>query len=168
MSTFQKITIVGNLGDDPQTHYFEGGGQITRFSVATTERWTDKNSGEKKELTEWHRVTANGKTAELCDKYLAKGSKVLVEGRNRTRKWTDDKSVDHYTTEIIVREIVFLTPKGQNGGQGSTNTGSAVDQHFAKQNRPENAGNEFINGDFKAKGSQSFQPGNEDDDDLPF
>lgn len=162
MSTFQKVTIVGNLGDDPQTHRFEGGGQITRFPVATTEHWKDKTTGEKKELTEWHRVTSNGKTAELCEKYLSKGSKVLVEGKLRTRKWTNDAGVDQYSTEIIAREIVFLTPKNQNGGQGGTNSGSAVAQHFAKKNTLENAGNDFVNGTSTAK----QEP--DDDDDLPF
>jgi len=128
MSTFQKITIVGNLGDNPITHHFDGGGQITRFSVATTEHWKDKTTGERKELTEWHRVIANGKTGELCEKYLHKGSKVLIEGKLRTRKWKNDTGVEQYTTEVIAREVVFMSPKSDS----VTNQGSAVDQYQAK------------------------------------
>ena len=146
MSTFQKITIVGHLGNDPDTKHFEGGGQITNCSVATTETWKDKNSGEKKSLTEWHRVVFNGKLSEIVDKYVKKGDKILVEGKLRTRKWTDQSGVDHYSTEIIAREMVML------GSKSDVKPESAVD----KYQREQHAGDEFLNG------------GDDDSQDLPF
>jgi single-strand DNA-binding protein len=156
MSTFSKTIICGHLGDNPKIHHFEGGGTIARFPVATTEHWKDKTTGEKKERTEWHNVTVRNKQAELAEKYLAKGSKVLVEGKNQTRKWTNDAGVDQYTTEIIAQNVTFMSPRGDSG----TNTGSAVDAYQNKQNVPQNAGDQFLEGDFKAK--------QDDEDDLPF
>lgn len=146
MSTFQKITIIGHLGNDPDTKVFDNGGQITNCSVATTETWKDKNSGEKKSLTEWHRVVFNGKLSEIVDKYVKKGDKILVEGKLRTRKWTDQANVDHYSTEIIAREMVML------GSKSDVKPESAVD----KYQREQHTGDEFLNG------------GDDDSQDLPF
>lgn len=130
MNSYNKVTIVGNLGQDPETKFFDNGGQLTNISVATSETWKDKTTGEKKTLTEWNRVTLNNKLSELADKYLNKGDKVLIEGKLRTRKWTDEKGVERYATEIIAREMVFLTSKNQS----SQNQGSEVDRYMASQN----------------------------------
>lgn len=108
MSSYNKVTLVGNLGQDPETKIFENGGQLTNISIATSETWKDKTTGEKKTLTEWSRVRLNNKLSELADKYLSKGDKVLIEGKLRTRKWTDDKGVVRYATEVIAREMVFF------------------------------------------------------------
>lgn len=129
MSTYSKTIIVGHLGNDPDTKHFEGGGQITNCSVATTETWKDKNSGEKKSLTEWHKIVFNGKLSEIVDKYVKKGDKILVEGKLRTRKWTDQANVDHYTTEIIAREMVML------GSKSDAKPESAVDKYKEHQER---------------------------------
>lgn len=147
MSTYQKVIIIGFLGDEPQTKHFEGGGQITNLSVATTENWKDKQTGEKRSLTEWHRVSLNGKLSELADKYLNKGSKVLIEGTLRTRKWTDGNNIERYTTEINGRNMTFMGSKDQSSNT-QQNTGSAVDAY--NQNK------------------QTNEPIGEQDDDLPF
>ncbi len=106
MKGINKVILVATLGKDPETKTFANGGSITNFSVATTESWVDKNSGERKDNTEWHSITANGKLAEICQKYLKKGSKVYLEGSLRTRKWQD-----RYTTEIRLNELQMLDSK---------------------------------------------------------
>ncbi len=111
MSTVNKIILVGNLGKDPETFNFDGGGRITKFSVATSEKYTAKN-GEKVNNTEWHNVVTNGKLSELAEKYLKKGSKVYLEGRIKYRMYDSD-GIKKYITEIYVREMTFLS--SQNG-----------------------------------------------------
>lgn len=111
MKGINKVILVATLGKDPETKTFANGGSITNFSVATTESWVDKNSGERKDNTEWHSITANGKLAEICQKYLKKGSKVYLEGSLRTRKWQDQNGQDRYTTEIRLNELQMLDSK---------------------------------------------------------
>ena len=101
MRGFSKTIIAGHLGGDPESHTFDDGNSVCNFSVATSEVWNDKKSGEKQERTEWHRVVATGKIAEICQQYLHKGSAVLVEGQNKTRSWEKD-GAKVYTTEIVV------------------------------------------------------------------
>ena len=110
MSTVNKVIIIGHTGDDVKMHFFEGGGSIGRFPVATTETYKDK-SGERISNTEWHNCVVRNKGAEICEKYLKKGDKVYVEGSIKTRKWQDDKGNERYSTEINVRDFTFLTPK---------------------------------------------------------
>lgn len=100
MASVNKVILIGNLGKDPETRYSASGDAICNFSIATTENWKDKQSGEKKEATEWHRLSYFGKLAEICGQYLKKGSQVYVEGSLRTRKWTDKDGQERYTTEI--------------------------------------------------------------------
>jgi single-strand DNA-binding protein len=123
MSSVNKAIIVGNLGKDPEVHRPDSGTLIVSFSIATSEKWTDKASGEKKEKTEWHRVVAfgtrdNDGLAGVAEKFLKKGSKVYVEGKLQTRKWTKD-GVDHYTTEIVLQgfgaNLTLLDSKGSGG-----------------------------------------------------
>ncbi|MGE5651582.1 single-stranded DNA-binding protein [Noviherbaspirillum sp. UKPF54] len=117
MASVNKVIIVGNLGRDPETRYMPNGEAVTNVAVATTESWKDKNSGEKKELTEWHRITFYRKLAEIAGQYLKKGSQVYVEGRLQTRKWTDKEGVERYTTEIIADTMQMLgSRQGMGGG----------------------------------------------------
>ena len=102
MAGINKVILVGNLGAKPEVKYASNGNAIANLSVATSESWTDKNSGEKQERTEWHRVSLFGKLAEIAGQYLDKGSKVYVEGKLQTRKWQDQNGQDRYTTEVVV------------------------------------------------------------------
>lgn len=97
-----RVTILGNLGNDPEVKHTNSGSAIANLTVATSESWNDKATGEKKEITEWHRVVLFGKLAEIAGEYLRKGSQVYIEGQLRTRKWTDNAGVDKYTTEVVV------------------------------------------------------------------
>lgn len=108
MASVNKVIIVGNLGRDPETRYMPNGDAVTNIAAATTESWKDKSTGEKKELTEWHRITFYRKLAEIAGQYLKKGSQVYVEGRLQTRKWTDKEGVERFTTEIIADVMQML------------------------------------------------------------
>lgn len=108
MASVNKVIIVGNLGKDPETRYAPSGDAICNITVATTETWKDRQSGEKKESTEWHRIVFFGKLAEIANQYLRKGSQVYVEGRLQTRKWQDKDGQDRYTTEIRGDEMKML------------------------------------------------------------
>ncbi|WP_050466628.1 single-stranded DNA-binding protein [Herbaspirillum chlorophenolicum] len=122
MASVNKVIIVGNLGRDPETRYMPNGEAVTNIAVATTESWKDKNSGEKKELTEWHRITFYRKLAEIAGQYLKKGSQIYVEGRLQTRKWQDKDGVERYTTEIIADTMQMLGSR-QGGGGASMDDG---------------------------------------------
>ncbi len=126
MASVNKVIIVGNLGRDPETRYMPNGDAVTNIAVATTESWKDKNTGEKKELTEWHRITFYRKLAEIAGQYLKKGSSVYVEGKLQTRKWTDKDGVERYTTEIIADSMQMLGSKqGGNTHQNDDDQGGA-------------------------------------------
>lgn len=124
MASVNKAIIVGHLGKDPEVRYTAGGDAMCNITVATSESWKDKQTGEKKELTEWHRISFFGKLAEICGQYLKKGSQVYVEGSIRTRKWTDKEGVERYTTEIKGEQMTMLgsKPDGQRQ-QGNENHG---------------------------------------------
>ncbi|OGQ86544.1 MAG: single-stranded DNA-binding protein [Deltaproteobacteria bacterium RIFOXYD12_FULL_56_24] len=109
-----KVILIGNLGKDPEVRYSQAGAAIASFNVATTETWK-KQDGSKEELTEWHRIVAFGRLGEICGEYLAKGSKVYIEGRLQTRKWDDKDGNTKYTTEIVAREMKMLSPRGSSG-----------------------------------------------------
>ena len=109
--TLNKVMLIGHLGDDIKMHYFEGGGSIGRFPLATNESYVNKNTGEKVSNTEWHNLVVRNKAAEICEKYLSKGDRIYVEGRIKTRKWTGEDGADRYSTEINVNEFTFLTTK---------------------------------------------------------
>jgi single-strand DNA-binding protein len=110
-----KVIVVGNLGNDPDTRYMPSGGAVTNLSVATSEQWKDKQSGEQKERTEWHKVAMFGRLAEIAAEYLRKGSQVYIEGKLRTRKWQDRDGNDRWTTEIIADEMQMLGGRGGGG-----------------------------------------------------
>ena len=109
--TLNKVMLIGHLGDDIKMHYFDGGGSIGRFPLATNESYVNKNTGEKVSNTEWHNLVVRNKAAEICEKYLSKGDRIYVEGRIKTRKWTGEDGADRYSTEINVNEFTFLTTK---------------------------------------------------------
>ena len=115
--SLNKVTLIGNLGADPEVRYMPAGGAVTSIGLATTRRWKDKQSGEKKEATEWHRVIFFNRLAEVAGEYLKKGSQIYVEGRLQTRKWEDKNGVERYTTEIIAEEMQML---GTSGGGNSS------------------------------------------------
>jgi len=114
-----KVILVGNLGQDPETRYLPSGGAVTNLSIATSESWKDKNTGQQQERTEWHRVVFFNRLAEIAAQYLKKGSKVYVEGSLRTRKWQNKEGVDQYTTEIVASEMQMLDSRGGAGGDYS-------------------------------------------------
>ncbi|EDW0104234.1 single-stranded DNA-binding protein [Salmonella enterica subsp. salamae serovar 6,7:z:1,5] len=114
-----KVILVGNLGQDPEVRYMPNGGAVVNLSLATSDTWTDKQTGDKKERTEWHRVVLYGKLAEIASEYLRKGSQVYIEGALRTRKWTDQSGVEKYTTEVVVSQSGTMQMLGGRNSAGS-------------------------------------------------
>ncbi|MFC6634541.1 single-stranded DNA-binding protein [Microbulbifer taiwanensis] len=128
-----KVILIGNLGNDPDTKYMPSGGAVTNVSLATSESWKDKQTGQQQERTEWHRVVFFNRLAEIAGEYLRKGSKVYIEGSLRTRKWQDKNSgQDRYTTEIVASEMQMLDSRGDQGGfgQGMGGGQGGYDQGF--------------------------------------
>jgi single-strand DNA-binding protein len=118
-----KVTLIGNLGADPEVRYMPTGGAVTNISLATTRRWKDRDSGERRDATEWHRVVFFNRLAEVVGEYLRKGSQVYVEGRLQTRKWQDKDGVDRYSTEIVASEMQMLGSRSDGTAtMGSTAT----------------------------------------------
>ncbi len=159
MASVNKVILVGNLGRDPETRYLPNGDQVTNITVATSETWKDKNSGEQKEATEWHRVVFFRRLAEIAGQYLKKGSQVYIEGRLRTRKWQGQDGQDRYTTEIHADEMKMLGKREGMGGSDSDSpreSGSRGGQERAQQNKPAAP---------QPSGGGSF---NDFDDDIPF
>jgi len=126
-----KVTIIGNLGTDPEVRYMPQGGAVANFTVATSESWTDKNTNEKREETEWHKIVVYGRLAEIVGEYLHKGSKVYLEGKLKTRKWQDKDGADKYTTEIICNEMQMLD--GKQDGQQQRPQQQASKQGYQQQ-----------------------------------
>jgi len=118
MASVNKVILVGNLGADPETRYLPSGDAVANIRLATTDRFKDKTSGEMKELTEWHRVSFFGRLAEIVNEYLKKGSSVYIEGRIRTRKYTDQAGVEKYATEIVAEQMQMLGGRSGAGGGG--------------------------------------------------
>ena len=160
MASVNKAIIVGNLGRDPETRYMPNGDAVTNIAVATTENWKDKNTGEKKELTEWHRITFYRKLAEIAGQYLKKGSQVYVEGRLQTRKWTDKDGAERYTTEIIADSMQML-----GGRQGMGGGSAAPDEEYSQAPARQSSGG----GSAAARPASKPAPNFSDmDDDIPF
>jgi single-strand DNA-binding protein len=155
MASVNKVILVGNLGKDPEVRYAPSGDAFANVTIATTRTWKDKNSGDKKEETEWHRIVFNGRLAEIAGEYLKKGRSIYVEGRLRTRKWQDKDGTDKYTTEIIADQMQMLgSREGMGGG---------MDEGGAGGGRPASAP--------RAAPAAAKKPaGNFDDmdDDIPF
>jgi len=127
MSSLNQVTLIGNLGKDPEIRRLNNGDAVANFSIATSEKWTDKGSGEKRERTEWHRVVAWGKIAEIIEKYVKKGDKIMVQGKLQTRSWEKDGH-KNYTTEVVLQgfdaKMVMLSSKGDGGGRSESSSES--------------------------------------------
>jgi single-strand DNA-binding protein len=139
MAGVNKVIIVGNLGRDPEVRYTPDGTAVANFSVATSDQWTDKQTGEKKERTEWHRIVAWRRLGEICGEYLSKGRQVYVEGKLQTRSWEQD-GVTRYSTEIIASDVQFIGGRGGAAGpgaQGGTQGGGQDRGQRADQGYPE-------------------------------
>ena len=148
MSGVNKSIILGRLGQDPEVRYFQDGTAVCNFSLATSETWKDKATGKKKERTEWHRIVTYRATAENCGKYLAKGRQCYVEGKLKTREWTDKDGIKRYTTEIEADMVQFLGSAG-DGGQSSGGGGQSKPQYppsNPSSNRPSNGGGDNYDG----------------------
>ncbi|UYV42347.1 single-stranded DNA-binding protein [Providencia rettgeri] len=134
-----KVILIGHLGQDPEIRYMPNGGAVASLTLATSESWRDKQSGEMREKTEWHRVVIFGKLAEVAGEYLKKGSQVYIEGSLQTRKWQDQSGQDRYTTEVVVNVGGSMQMLGGNGGNnqtGSQNLRKPLQQQKAPQNEP--------------------------------
>lgn len=130
-----KVILIGNLGADPEVRYMPNGNAVANFTLATSESWTDKQTNEKKEATEWHRVVVYQRLAEIAGEYLRKGSKVYIEGKLKTRKWQDQQGIERYTTEIHANEIQMLDGLPAQGGQQGA--GAQQQQQQGYQNQPQ-------------------------------
>ena len=161
-----KVILVGNLGRDPETRYAQNGTAVTRFSVATSESWRDKASGEQQERTEWHNVVCFARLGEIAGEYLRKGSKVYIEGKLQTRKWQDQSGQDKYSTEVVLQGydgvLTMLDGRGEGGGSGGGGFGGDSGGYGGG-----NGGYGGNDGGFG--GAQSGGGGRSDlDDDIPF
>ncbi len=164
MASVNKVIIVGNLGRDPETRYMPSGDAMTSITVATTDSWKDKSSGEKKEQTEWHRITFFGKLAEIAGQYLKKGSQVYVEGSLRTRKYTDKDGVEKYATDIKADTMQMLgSRQGMGGGAGMDDGGGYGGGGGAPAPRPQAAPQQR-----QAPASRPAPNFSDMDDDIPF
>lgn len=174
-----KVILIGNVGQDPEVKYMPSGGAVTNISVATSETWKDKNTGQPQERTEWHRVVFFNRLGEIAGEYLRKGSKVYIEGSLRTRKWQAQDGTDRYTTEIVANEMQMLDSRGDNSGSsmgGDYGQGYNQGQNFS-QPKPAASGPQaapqYGNQGGYASGGQSAPqqpPAGFDsfDDDIPF
>ncbi|BFI95079.1 MAG: hypothetical protein RSP_05890 [Rhodanobacter sp.] len=162
-----KVIIVGNLGADPETRYTGSGTAITSLRIATSEQWTDKQSGERQERTEWHRVKLFGKLAEIAGEYLKKGRQVYIEGALRTDKYTDKDGVERYSTDIIANEMQMLGGGGEGGGSGGGGFQRERPQGGQRPQGGGNYGNASRGGGASAPSAPAGNGGFEDDD-IPF
>ncbi|MFS7197344.1 single-stranded DNA-binding protein [Rahnella inusitata] len=174
-----KVILVGNLGQDPEIRYMPNGGAVANMTLATSESWRDKATGEQKEKTEWHRVVLFGKLAEVAGEYLKKGSQVYIEGALQTRKWTDQAGVEKYTTEVVVNVGGTMQMLGGRAGGGAPAGGGQAsgDQGaqggWGKPQQPQ-GGNQFSGGQQARPAAQNNAPAQNNeppmdfDDDIPF
>ena len=154
-----KVILIGNLGQDPETRYLPSGGAVTNVSLATTESWRDRESGEQRDRTEWHRVVFFRRLAEIAGEYLKKGSKVYIEGHLRTRQW-EREGQKHYTTEIVANEMQMLDSRGEGGSSNYSSQGGGQSYY----------GGGNASGDASASNNSGFSepPPADFDDDIPF
>jgi single-strand DNA-binding protein len=158
-----KVTLIGNLGADPEVRFMPSGGSVANIRLATTRRWKDKQTGDRKEATEWHRVIFFNRLAEIAGEYLKKGSQIYIEGRLQTRKWQGQDGQDHYTTEILAEEMHMLGSR--SGGTGQFGTESAHTNHVTSTpNQPSSAPQNNPN----AMPTPPLPDYDDFDDDIPF
>lgn len=165
-----KVILVGNVGGEPEVRYLPSGGAVTSLSIATTEAWKDKQTGDKQERTEWHKVVCFNRLAEIAGEYFHKGSKLYVEGSLRTRKWQDQQGQDRYTTEIVASDIQILDSKSQSGGTSTAQNNHEEVSASPAPTRVNNTPNTAPVANNKASAAKMI-PNNafdELDDDIPF
>jgi single-strand DNA-binding protein len=161
-----KVILVGNLGKDPEMRYTADSKAVATLTIATSEQWKDKNTGQNQEKTEWHRVVAFGRTAEIMGEYLKKGSQVYIEGKLQTRKWQDQQGQDRYTTEIVANEMQMLG--GRAGGSadfGGASQGAPAQNNYSQQNSGAPAKGGAPAQQYSGAPSNNFDGF---DDDIPF
>lgn len=187
MRGVNRVTLLGTLGRDPESKTFNNGGSVCNFSIATSESWTDKNTNERVEQTEWHRIVLNNRLGEVAQQYLKKGSKVYIEGSLRTKKWTDKDGQERYTTEVRGDSMQMLDSANQNGqnanneqsgANNGTNNRNQQSNNRNQQGNGQNQGNngQHVSGNKSPNGytyNQGYGNGNQnqpqdDDSDLPF
>jgi len=164
MASVNKVILVGNLGADPETRYLPSGDAVSNIRLATTDRYKEKGSGEMKELTEWHRVAFFGRLAEIANEYLKKGSSVYIEGRIRTRKWTDQAGQERYSTEIVADQMQML------GGRGGSMSAGGDDGGYQREpaERPARAARAPAAAPASRPSAPASGGFDEMDDDIPF
>lgn len=155
-----KVILLGNLGNDPEVKYTQNGGAVTNLTLATSETWRDKTTGENREKTEWHRVVLFGKIAEVAGEYLHKGAKVYIEGQLQTRKWTDKDGIDRYTTEVVVNIGGTMQMLGGKSEQGAANQAPVTQSGDGA--KPTSGAQKT------SKPSTGNEPPVDFDDDIPF
>lgn len=175
MAGVNKVIIVGNLGNDPEVRYSNNGAAIANISVATSDSWKDKNTGERQERTEWHRIVMFNRLGEIAGEYLKKGSKVYIEGKLQTRKWQDPQGNDRYSTEIVADQMQMLDSRGggMGGGQGA---GGGYQQPSGGQNQygggqsqgQQQGGGQQYGSNQPQQAPSQPAPATDFDDDIPF
>jgi single-strand DNA-binding protein len=160
-----KVILVGNLGNDPEVRYAANGSAIANISVATTDSWKDKNTGEQQDRTEWHRVVMFNRLGEIAGEYLKKGSQVYIEGKLQTRKWQDQSGQDKYSTEIVASEMQML---GGRGGGSEMGGGGGYQAPQQRQQAPQQQGGQQGGQQASPQPAAQPQPSNDFDDDIPF
>ncbi|WP_317420181.1 MULTISPECIES: single-stranded DNA-binding protein SSB1 [unclassified Morganella (in: enterobacteria)] len=166
-----KVILIGNLGQDPEVRYMPNGGAVTNITLATSESWRDKQTGEMKEKTEWHRVVIFGKLAEIAGEYLKKGSQVYIEGSLQTRKWQDQSGQERYTTEVVVNiggSMQMLGGRSGGGDNASQGGGWGQPQQPQQSQQFSGGGNPRPAQQPAAPAPQSNEPPMDFDDDIPF
>ncbi|MGR5096888.1 single-stranded DNA-binding protein [Vibrio maritimus] len=181
-----KVILVGNLGNDPEVRYMPSGGAVANITIATSETWRDKATGEQREKTEWHRVAIFGKLAEVAGEYLRKGSQVYIEGQLQTRKWQDQSGQDRYTTEVVVQGYHGVMqmlgsrqggapqsplqglPQQQGWGQPQQAVKQTAQPQYPKNNEPNNSSGPTNNKPNNSTGPTYNEPPMDFDDDIPF
>jgi len=159
-----KVILVGNLGADPEVRFTGSGSAVANLSIATTDRWRDRNSGDMQERTEWHRVVLFGKQAEIAEQYLRKGRQVYIEGRLQTRKWQDRDGNDRWSTEIVAQDMQMLGGGGRGGGDAD----GPPDMEYDQQESGESRGGSGSSGTGQGGGRPARPAGDDFDDDIPF
>ena len=173
MASLNKVTLIGNLGADPEIRSFSNGGQVANLRVATSEKWKDKNSGEQKEKTEWHTVAIFSEgLVRVVEQYLKKGSKVYLEGQLETRKWQDQNGQDRYSTEVVLRNyagnLTMLDGRNEGGGGGNYGGGGGGGGYMQDQRGGGGGGGYDQRGGGGGGGYGNPAPASDLDDEIPF
>ena len=168
MASVNKVIIVGNLGRDPEVRSFPSGDRVANVTIATTDKWKDKQTSEMREATEWHRVVFNGRLAEIVEQYLRKGAQVYVEGSLRTRKWTDKDGVEKFTTEIRADQMQMLGSRQGQGGPSGDDDGNSSSGGGSAYARPAPASRPAPQAPKAAAPAKAGSGFDDMDDDIPF